>query len=89
VNSRHEKTLVEIFTKPVPRSMELRRIEALFIALGAEVVEGNGSRVRFVLNGVIATFHRPHPAKEAKLYQVIDARLFLEQAGVSNEHNDL
>jgi hypothetical protein len=38
--------------------------------------------VRFVLNGVVATFHRPHPAKEAKPYQVRDARDFLTQAGV-------
>ncbi|TAL55894.1 MAG: type II toxin-antitoxin system HicA family toxin [Pandoraea sp.] len=27
-------------------------------------------------------FHRPHPAKEAKPYQVRDARQFLENAGV-------
>ncbi|MBW1802871.1 MAG: type II toxin-antitoxin system HicA family toxin, partial [Deltaproteobacteria bacterium] len=40
------------------------------------------SRVRFELDGVIATFHRPHPSKEAKPYQVRDARQFLEQVGV-------
>lgn len=34
------------------------------------------------LNGVIGTFHRPHPQKEAKPYQVRDARTFLEKAGV-------
>lgn len=54
----------------------------LFLALGAKVVEGNGSRVRFELNGVVASFHRPHPQKEAKPYQVKDAREFLSQAGV-------
>src|SRR3546814_19699268 len=41
------------------------------------------SSVRFELNGVVVTFHRPHPDKEAKLYQVRDARAFLEQAGVT------
>ena len=55
---------------------------ALFAAAGATTIEGSGSRVRFVLHGVVATFHRPHPAKEAKRYQVRDARPFLEQAGV-------
>lgn len=35
---------------------------------GARIIEGRGSRVRFELNGVIATFHRPHPQKEAKPY---------------------
>lgn len=57
-------------------------MEALFVALGAVVVEGSGSRVRFELNGVVATFHRPHPHKEAKVYQVRDAKEFLSQAGV-------
>jgi len=62
--------------------MEWRRIESLFIAAGAQLVEGRGSRVRFELNGIIASFHRPHPQKEAKAYQVRDAREFLSQAGV-------
>ncbi len=57
-------------------------MEALFLAMGAKLIEGNGSRVRFELNEVIATFHRPHPQKEAEPYQVRDARAFLEKAGV-------
>jgi hypothetical protein len=82
MNKSHLKTLETIFSQQIPRTMEWRRIEGLFIALGAQVIEGSGSRVRFVLNGVIATFHRPHPEKEAKHYQVRDARTFLENAGV-------
>jgi hypothetical protein len=57
-------------------------IEKLLIAAGADIVEGNGSRVRFVKDGVVETFHRPHPAKEAKRYQVRSARTFLEKIGV-------
>ena len=71
-----------IFGKPVPANLKWQRIEALFLALGAQAVEGRGSRVRFELNGVVATFHQPHPHKEAKPYQVRDVRKFLEQAGV-------
>lgn len=82
MNKSHRMTLEAIFAQPVPRTLEWRRVEALFIALGAETIEGSGSRVRFSLNGIIATFHRPHPAKEAKPYQVRDARTFLENAGV-------
>jgi hypothetical protein len=78
----HRRTLIAIFTSPTPASLPWRQIEALFVALGAQVIEGSGSRVRFELNGVIATFHRPHPAKEAKPYQVRDAREFLTQAGI-------
>ena len=82
MNKRQRETLDKIFQTPVPASLEWREIEALFLAVGARMVEGSGSRVRFELNGVVATFHRPHPEKEAKPYQVRDARRFLEQAGV-------
>lgn len=82
MNKQHQKTLEAIFTKPVPTTLEWNRIESLFVALGATVIEGRGSRVRFELKGVIATFYRPHPQKEAKPYQIRDARSFLEQAGI-------
>jgi hypothetical protein len=59
-----------------------RKIEALFLALGAEMAEGRGSRVAFVLNQKRADFHCPHPGKEAKRYQVRAARKFLEAARV-------
>jgi hypothetical protein len=82
MNSAHRKALQAVFATPAPVSLEWRKIEALLIAVGARVVEGGGSRVRFELNGVVATFHRPHPGKEAKPYQVRDAREFLLQAGI-------
>ena len=82
MNSKHTKTLKDIFTDPVGRNVEWRKIEALFIACGAAMIEGNGSRVRFELNEIVATFHRPHPEKEVKRYQVRDAREFLIKAGV-------
>jgi hypothetical protein len=82
VNKRHRDTLDKVFQTPVPASLAWRDIEALFLAVGARTVEGSGSRVRFELQGVVATFHRPHPGKEAKPYQVRDARFFLEQAGI-------
>ncbi len=83
INKRHQNALKNIFSTPVPTTLEWRCIEALFTALGAKSIEGRGSRVRFELNNVVATFHRPHPQKEAKPYQVRDARRFLRQAGVT------
>ena len=82
MNKTHQTTLEAIFRIPAPSSLEWRRIESLFITLGARTLEGAGSRVRFEYHGVIATFHRPHPQKEAKPYQVRDARYFLEKIGV-------
>ena len=42
-----------------------KEIEALLTAVGAEITEGHGSRIRIALNGRRAVFHRPHPQKEA------------------------
>jgi len=66
----------------VPGALEWLAVEALLIAAGARLVEGRGSRVRFEKDGEIETFHRPHPAKEAKRYQIRAARDFLERIGV-------
>lgn len=82
MNSAQRRTLEAIFANPTPSNLTWRQIEGLLVALGAQPIEGRGSRVRFVLNGVIASFHRPHPHKEAKPYQVRDAREFLIQAGI-------
>lgn len=58
-------------------------IEALLMATGAEVVEGSGSRVRFVKGRFILYIYRPHPRKEASKYHVRDARAFLTEIGVT------
>ncbi|MFO1196232.1 MAG: type II toxin-antitoxin system HicA family toxin [Burkholderiaceae bacterium] len=82
MNAAHRKTLAAVFTDPVSRSLEWRQIEALLVAIGFRVIEGRGSRVRFEKDGLVGTFHRPHPAKEAKPYQVRDARRLLESLGI-------
>jgi len=83
VNKKHQKTLESIFSHPTPGNIEWRKIEALFIALGAKVIEGDGSRVSFVIDDEKGDFHRPHPGKEAKRYQVRNAKEFLNRVGVS------
>jgi hypothetical protein len=57
-------------------------VEALFIAAGASVSEGRGSRVRVSLNDVDAVFHRPHPMKETDKGALKSVRRFLREAGV-------
>jgi hypothetical protein len=82
VDSKHRKTLEAIFEKPERANIVWRDIEAFLIALGAEITEGNGSRVRVALKGVRAVFHRPHPRKETNKGAVKSVRRFLEAAGV-------
>jgi hypothetical protein len=66
MNKKQRKTLDEIFERPDRSDIPWAKIEALFVALGAEITEGNGSRVRIPLNDVRAVFHRPHP-KESQI----------------------
>lgn len=81
--SKHEKTLQAVFSDPVRANINWSDIEALFEANGAEISEGRGSRIRVVLNGVRAVFHRPHPQKEAGRATVRSVRRFLEEAGIT------
>ena len=83
MNSKHTKTLTAIFAKPTSVTLEWARIESLLVGVGCTVIEGNGSRVRFCHGTTVSSFHRPHPAKEAKAYQVDDARAFLTRIGVT------
>ena len=82
MNNRQARTFKAIFADPVSGTIEWASIEGLLVGVGCRVIEGNGSRVRFERDGVIASFHRPHPAKEAKRYQVRDAREYLIKLGV-------
>lgn len=82
MNSKHQKTLAEIFGNPIKSNIVWKDIEAMLVAFGAEISEGNGSRVRIALNGVRAVFHKPHPRKETDKGAVVSMRKFLTGAGV-------
>jgi hypothetical protein len=82
MHTKRRKTLGAVFADPTSASIDWSAIEKLFDAIGFQTIEGAGSRVRFEFKGVVASFHRPHLAKEAKRYQVRDAREFLVKIGV-------
>ena len=82
MKAKHAKTLRAIFTMPTLASIKFSDVEALFESLGAAIEEGDGSRVSFLLGGVRLYFHRPHPGKEARRYQVEMVREHLEKIGV-------
>lgn len=80
---KHRKTLAAVFAEPTRANIKWSDVESLFIYLGAEVTQGNGSRVRVALNDTRATFHKPHPSPEMLKDSVRSVRRFLENAGVS------
>jgi hypothetical protein len=84
MNSEHQDTLKRIFANPVQSSIAWKDIESMHVALDAKISEGNGSRVRIVLKGVRAVFHRPHPHKETDKGAVMSMRRFLTEAGIKS-----
>ena len=85
MSKKHKKTLKNIFINPPPAGINWNDVEALFKYLDAEISSGHGSRIRVVLYGMKAVFHRPHPQKEVDKGAVKSIRRFLENAGVNND----
>ncbi len=83
MSGRQVRTLRAVFAAQAPVGLPWAAIESLLIAAGCGMIGSEGSRVRFVGKRVVVTFHRPHPGKEAKRYQVRDARDFLVKIGVT------
>jgi hypothetical protein len=88
LRGKHRKTLEAIFDDPVRSNVPWKDIEAMLVAVGAELSEGRGSRVRIYLRGVRAVFHRPHPRPETDKGALKSMRRFLESAGVTEEDPD-
>ena len=89
LNNKQQKTLLSIFKDPPRADIPWKDIENLFIAFGGEISEGRGSRVRVLLNGVVAIFHRPHPERVTDKGALKSVRRFLLNAGVVTEENDV
>jgi hypothetical protein len=81
MNRKNRQILSAIFTDPISPAILWEDIENLLVACGAERSEGQGSRIRFELNGVLAVFHRPHPQPASDTGAVKSVRNFLENAG--------
>ncbi|MEA3285943.1 MAG: type II toxin-antitoxin system HicA family toxin [Candidatus Marinimicrobia bacterium] len=82
LSSKHSKTLELIFENPVRSDVNWQKVERMLEALGAELSEGRGSRVRIYLNDVRAVFHRPHPQRITDKGALKSIRRFLIEAGV-------
>ena len=57
---KHQRTLELIFVRPVSANVRRADIEALFLELGAEFEEREGSRIEVFLFGLVRVFHCPH-----------------------------
>ena len=72
-----------IFSRPTPKNLAWNDLVSLLSALGCDMVKDGGSHFAFKLDNHKTDFHRPHPDRELKRYQVEDAKAFLIKIGVA------
>ncbi len=82
VRSRHKNILAAIFLRPTSGTIRWRDLENALVALGANITEGSGSRIRISLNGQRIVMHRPHPKPNTDKGAIKTLRVFLTKAGV-------
>lgn len=80
---KHQKTLELIFNRPVSGNVKWKDIEQLFLELGAEITEGEGSRIGVRLFDERRVFHRPHPSPDTDKGAITSIRRWLEIHGVT------
>jgi hypothetical protein len=74
--SRHDDTLQQV--RESNGGLHWKRVETLLKHWGADVHEGSGSTVTFVLDGRKLTVDRPHPRKQCGVGLVKRIRSFLD-----------
>jgi len=80
---KHDRTLAAVFADPIGANIRWADVEALFEHLGAVIENRAGSRIHVTLNGVDASFHRPHPSPKADRGAIKSVRRFLNEAGIT------
>ena len=88
LNKKHRQTLERIFTDAVSGTIPWVDIEALLRAIGAEITQGRGSRVRVNFGNFLSVYHRPHPRTETVKGAVKSMRYDLERLGVTPGEED-
>jgi len=62
MKKKQAKVLQQIFNHPISGNIKWNDIVSLFLTLGADISEAEGSRVCVRLFGDRRVFHRPHPS---------------------------
>ncbi|HEU5118756.1 MAG TPA: type II toxin-antitoxin system HicA family toxin [Isosphaeraceae bacterium] len=85
MGKKHDRTLAAIFARPTRANLAWEDVLSLVVHLGGAVhVDRGGSMREFVLNGVRAIFHEPHPRHEVPQAMIRRLRNFLDEAGIEH-----
>ncbi len=83
MSTRHRRTLEAVFRDPVSATIVWDDVERMLVHHGAIIRERSGSRIEVALSGLRLNFHRPHPQKEAKQYQIREVRALLTEVDIT------
>jgi hypothetical protein len=83
MESGQKSAIAAVFRDPIPSTIGWETIEGLLLSIGCRIIDGDGPRVRFVKDGIVAIFERPPPGKRVKRYQIRALREYLESLGVT------
>ena len=82
LSKKSQKTLDKINNRPILGTIPWSDIEKLFISLGAEIEERQGSRVAIIYKDKVYGFHRPHPQNVTDKGAVSSVKAILKEHGV-------
>lgn len=82
LSKKSQKTLNKIKNRPILGTIPWFDIEKLFISLGAEIDERQGSRVAIIYKGKVHVFHRPHPENVTDKGAVSSVKAILKEQGL-------
>ena len=85
IDAKHRRTLEELFAHPISMNIDFWKVVNLFEDLGADVEDTKKDHVKVKLNGVEASFPRPHKKNIDSKHGIVAIRDFLKQAGVTPE----
>mgnify|MGYP001111099211 CR=1 FL=1 len=82
MKKKQAKVLQQIFNHPISGNIKWNDIVSLFLTLGADISEAEGSRVCVRLFGDRRVFHRPHPSPNTDKGAVKSIQRWLLSNGV-------
>ncbi len=86
---KQDKIADKLKKKPTPKDLKWRELKSFLASLGFEEIQGDGSRVKFILHEapdgagkVMLFFHNPHPSSDVKPRYIEKAVVTLKERGL-------
>lgn len=78
----HKEVLAKLYKVPVRSDIKWDDVVKLFESLGADIIQGSGSRIRIIYEDSPLFLHKPHPGNWLKKYMVKKVQEFLQEKGI-------